>query len=57
MRRKWPDDQLSLRYWDPMLIDPCSVYFSVVTSEAHRATRFCENLKDAADLVKQIVLG
>lgn len=34
-----------------------SVYFPVVTSEAHRATRFCENLKEAAALVKQIVLA
>ena len=40
-----------------MLIHRRSVYFSVVTSEANRATRFCENLKKAAELVKQIVLA
>jgi NADPH:quinone reductase-like Zn-dependent oxidoreductase/aryl carrier-like protein len=34
-----------------------SVYFSVVTLEAQRATRFCEHLKEAAALVKQIVLA
>lgn len=40
-----------------MLIDHDSVYFSVVTSETGRATRFCDNLKAAADLVQQIVLA
>ncbi|KAG9231687.1 Choline/Carnitine o-acyltransferase-domain-containing protein [Amylocarpus encephaloides] len=34
-----------------------SVYFSIVTSENGRATRFCEHLEEAAELVKQIVFA
>ncbi|KAI0123150.1 acyltransferase ChoActase/COT/CPT [Xylariales sp. AK1849] len=34
-----------------------SVYFSVVTAENGRATRFCEHLKEAAELVKKIVFA
>ena len=43
--------------WSHYEVYDGSVYFSVVTSEAHRATRFCENLKEAAALVKKIVLA
>lgn len=39
------------------LIDGFSVFFSVVTSENGRASRFCEFLKEAAELVRQIVLA
>lgn len=37
--------------------DHTSVYFSIVASELGRATLFSENLKEAAELVKQIVLA
>ena len=34
-----------------------SVYFSVTTPEAGRASRFCELLGQAAELVRQILLA
>ncbi|KAF9885007.1 polyketide synthase [Aspergillus nanangensis] len=43
--------------WSHYEVYDQSVYFSVATSEAHRARRFCENLEKAAELVKQIVLA
>lgn len=40
-----------------MLIKLCSVYFAVVTREAHRASRFCKNVEEAAGLMKEIILS
>ncbi|KAJ5773646.1 ketoacyl-synt-domain-containing protein [Penicillium paradoxum] len=50
----WKDPEA---VWSHYEVYDESVYFSVVTSQAHRATCFCENLKEAAELVKQIVLA
>jgi hypothetical protein len=39
------------------LIDRFSVFFSVVTLENNRASRFCEFSKEAAELVRLNVLA
>ncbi|KAH8164731.1 hypothetical protein CIB48_g3497 [Xylaria polymorpha] len=43
--------------WSHYEVYADSVYFSVVTAETGRATRFCQHLKAAAELVRQIILA
>ncbi|PKY00415.1 ketoacyl-synt-domain-containing protein [Aspergillus campestris IBT 28561] len=43
--------------WSHYEVYDQSVYFSVVTLEAHRASRFCKNLEEAAGLMKEIILA
>ncbi|KAI0467619.1 Choline/Carnitine o-acyltransferase-domain-containing protein [Xylaria cf. heliscus] len=43
--------------WSHYEVYADNVYFSVVTAETGRATQFCQHLKEAAELVRQIILA